>query len=153
MRFRANSTPSFRDLKPASPASSHAKQMNRSVGAKHEKLLSALLWRQGLRYRKNVATLVGKPDIVFPRARLVVFCDGDFWHGYRLPTWEHKLNDFWKQKIRANRKRDQKNFLKLRRMGWRVIRIWQHEIRENPARCTERIALLVTNARQSRCRD
>ena len=118
-----------------------------------EVIVRSELHKRGYRFRKHVKSLPGSPDAVFPREKIAVFIDGDFWHGYRLPTWEHKLNDFWKQKIRANRKRDQKNFLKLRRMGWRVIRIWQHEIRENPARCTERIALLVTNARQSRCRD
>src|SRR5437588_10873309 len=118
-----------------------------------EVIVRSELHKRGYRFRKHVKSLPGSPDAVFPREKIAIFIDGDFWHGYRLPTWEHKLNDFWKQKIRANRKRDQKNFLKLRRMGWRVIRIWQHEIRENPTRCTERIAALVTTARQSRCRD
>src|SRR5713226_6266746 len=92
-----------------------------------EVIIRSELHKRGYRFQKHVKSLPGSPDAVFPREKIAVFIDGDFWHGYRLPTWEHKLNDFWRQKIRANRQRDQKNFLKLRRMGWRVIRIWQHE--------------------------
>lgn len=85
------------------------------------------VWR-GYRFRKHVKGLPGKPDIVFVKARLVVFLDGDFWHGYRFPEWEKTLSKFWRDKIGETRKRDQRNFAKLRRMGWRVIRVWEHSI-------------------------
>jgi len=75
-----------------------------------------------------VSNLPGKPDIVFPKARVVVFLDGDFWHGYRFPQWKHKYSEFWQKKIGDTRKRDQRNFAKLRHMGWKVIRIWEHSI-------------------------
>ena len=105
------------------------------------------LHKRGYRFRKHVKTLPGRPDAVFPKEKIAVFIDGDFWHGYRLPTWEHKLNDFWKQKIRANRERDRRNFSKLRRMGWQVIRVWQHEILDDPSKCIDQIANGILRAR------
>jgi DNA mismatch endonuclease, patch repair protein len=105
------------------------------------------LHKRGYRFRKHVRTLPGSPDAVFPSEKVAIFIDGDFWHGYRLPTWEHKLDAFWRQKIRANRARDRKNFRRLRNMGWQVIRIWQHEIRKDPNRCIDRIAATLSARR------
>jgi DNA mismatch endonuclease Vsr len=84
-----------------------------------------------IRFKKHVATLPGKPDIVFAAARLAVFIDGDFWHGYRFRRWGHKLTPYWQQKIQANRLRDVSNFGKLRRRGWKVLRVWGHEIKRD----------------------
>jgi DNA mismatch endonuclease, patch repair protein len=97
------------------------------------------LLRAGVRFRKNYTRLPGSPDIVLLDRKLAIFIDGDFWHGWRLPAWEHKLTDFWKVKLRANRRRDQQNFRRLRAADWRVIRIWEHEIRADRNRCIERI--------------
>jgi len=96
-----------------------------------ERLVRSELHRAGLRFRKHVVSLPGKPDIVFVKARVAVFLDGDFWHGYRFPQWEHPLQKFWRKKIEETRKRDQYNFAKLRRVGWRVIRIWEHSIEKD----------------------
>ena len=104
-----------------------------------EKTIRSELHRRGCRFRKHVPDLPGRPDVVFQKAKVAVFIDGDFWHGYRFPEWEHKVSDFWKNKIGKNRARDQKNFRKLRTMGWRVIRIWQHEVRDDPDACIVRI--------------
>ncbi len=89
------------------------------------------LHRRGLRFRKHVKDLPGKPDVVFTRAKVAVFIDGDFWHGYRFPSWEHKVSDFWKKKISKNRERDAKSHRMLREMGWKVVRLWQHEIEKD----------------------
>lgn len=89
------------------------------------------LHKRGLRFRKHVKGLPGKPDIVFTKLKVVVFIDGDFWHGYRFPSWKLRVSDFWIKKISGNRARDQKNQKKLRSMGWRVIRLWQHELEKN----------------------
>ena len=96
-----------------------------------EKLVRSELHKRGLRFRKHVKDLPGKPDIVFVKERTVVFLDGDFWHGYRFGQWEDKLAKFWRNKIGETRKRDQRNFAKLRRMGWKVIRIWEHSIEKD----------------------
>jgi DNA mismatch endonuclease (patch repair protein) len=70
---------------------------------------------------------------------VVVFIDGDFWHGYRFSRWQHKIPEFWKCKIRGNRERDRRNFARLRKMGWKVIRIWQHELEADAGNCILRI--------------
>jgi DNA mismatch endonuclease (patch repair protein) len=111
-----------------------------------ERLIRSALHRLGLRFRKHVAALPGRPDIVFPRARVAVFIDGDFWHGYRFPAWEPSLSRFWRRKIAANRARDRRNFRRLRRMGWTVIRIWQHTSRRDLTGVLDRITRAVAKA-------
>ena len=66
--------------------------------------------------------------------------DGDFWHGYRFGVWEKKIPKFWQKKIGETRKRDQRNFAKFRKMGWKVVRIWEHEIKKDVEGVVERIA-------------
>jgi len=105
-----------------------------------EELVARHLKKYGLRFERNSKALPGTPDVVFDRAKLAVFIDGDFWHGYRYPRWRRVLSPFWKEKIAKNRTRDRKNFAKLRRMGWRVIRIWQHELDADADACIQRIA-------------
>src|ERR1700755_2562057 len=104
-----------------------------------ERLIRNEIHRRGYRFKKHVKSLPGSPDLVFSKQMVAVFIDGDFWHGFRFPAWEHKVSDFWKAKILKNRARDQKNFRKLRRMGWTVIRIWQHEIKKDTESCVRRI--------------
>lgn len=110
-----------------------------------EVLLRSALHRKGLRFRKNVRKLPGSPDIVISSARLAIFVDGDFWHGYQFPKWEHKLTPFWREKIRANRQRDCRNFSKLRRDGWSVMRFWGHEVLKDVNACAERVKKRVTS--------
>src|ERR1700749_2067110 len=105
--------PSFKGLVAASEASSRIKRANRHRDTGHERALRSLLWSRGLRYRKNVKTLPGKPDLVFVAAKVVVFCDGDFWHGRNWTNLSQKLAagtnaPYWTEKIIANRKRDQR---------------------------------------------
>jgi len=104
-----------------------------------EQKMRSKLHKLGYRFRKHVKTLPGTPDIVFPSPKVVVFLDGDFWHGYRFPAWIDKVSPFWRKKIGLNRDRDQKNFRNLRNSGWKVMRIWQHEIKKDPKGCVNRI--------------
>lgn len=97
-----------------------------------ERLVRSELHKRGYRFRKHVKELPGTPDIVFPRAKVAVFVDGDFWHGYRFPAWRYTIKEFWQNKIQINRDRDRRNFRRLRSMGWGVIRVWKHEIKHNP---------------------
>jgi DNA mismatch endonuclease (patch repair protein) len=108
-----------------------------------ETAIRSELHRNGYRFRKHVKSLPGKPDLVFPKAKVAVFIDGDFWHGYRLPSWEHKLSDFWRDKLIANRERDRRNFRRLRTMGWHVIRIWQHQIEKDFESCISKIIVAL----------
>lgn len=130
-------TPSFTGLAAASAASSKAKQKNKSVDTEHERLLRQALWRMGLRFRKNVSDLPGKPDIVFPGPRVVVFCDGDFWHGRKWETLKVKLGQghnsgYWPEKIKKNMERDVRNTQALEASGWRVVRLWETDIKRDP---------------------
>ncbi|MGB9298978.1 MAG: very short patch repair endonuclease, partial [Anaerolineae bacterium] len=105
------------------------------------------LHRSGLRFRKHMRQLPGKPDVVFTKVKVAVFVDGDFWHGYRFPSWEHKVSAFWKTKITKNRERDRRVHRKLRQMGWTVIRVWQHDLELDFQGSIERIVSCVQEAR------
>jgi DNA mismatch endonuclease (patch repair protein) len=108
-----------------------------------EKMVQRELRAIGLRFQRHNRSLPGSPDIVFPNERVAVFVDGDFWHGWRLPAWERKLTPFWREKLRTNRKRDQRNFRKLRAQGWAVIRLWQHELVTDVPGCVKRIKTIL----------
>ena len=103
----------------------------KSANTKPERELRHYLWEQGFRYRINVRSLPGTPDIVLPKYKTAIFVHGCFWHGhdckdYRLP----KTNtDFWQQKVTANRKRDEESARKLSSLGWNVITVWECELK------------------------
>jgi DNA mismatch endonuclease (patch repair protein) len=93
------------------------------------------------------STLPGKPDFVFRRAKLVVFVDGDFWHGNPKKFRAPKSNvEYWEQKINGNRARDREINRKLERLGWRVIRIWESSLADEEA-IAAKIALCVSPIR------
>lgn len=98
-----------------------------------EEFLTNLIPRiEGIDYELNCEKIRGKPDIVFIKNRICVFLDSDFWHGWQYPRWKHLLkNDFWREKIKKNRKRDRTVTNYLRRNGWKVLRIWEHAIKKN----------------------
>jgi len=104
-----------------------------------ERYIHALLKALRLRFRQHDRALPGCPDFVFPKARVAVFVNGDFWHGWRFPVWRHKLPTFWRNKIGGNRERDLRNCEKLRRLGWRVLRIWEHQVELDATACVARI--------------
>jgi DNA mismatch endonuclease (patch repair protein) len=114
-----------------------------------EKQIRFELDQLNLSYIMYPKSLPGKPDITFPDQRLVIFVDGDFWHGYRLPIWENRIPPFWRKKIRDTRLRDQRNFRKLRRLGWQVIRIWQHQIKRDKDAQVARILTALGIATQN----
>lgn len=118
---------------------------------KPERILRSLLHRSKLRFRKNERDLPGSPDVVFRRARVAVFVDGDFWHGHRFPAWRSRLSAHWQARIEANIRRDRRNFAKLRRRGWKVVRVWEHQVRRNPEAAAERVRVAV--AERLACQD
>jgi len=115
-----------------------------------ELVVRRLLHARGLRFRIHVKELPGCPDVVFVSAKVIVFIDGDFWHGWRFEQWRAKLALYWEGKISRNRERDQCNFRKLRRCGWAVLRVWEHQIERDPERCAERIVAAVDRGRLTR---
>lgn len=107
----------------------------------------AALHKRGFRFRTHVRSLPGRPDIVLARYRIAIFVDGDFWHGFNFPRWRHKMAQFWQTKIATNRARDARNFRKLRRDDWVVIRIWQHQLKSDFDGCIDRIVSLAATPR------
>ena len=113
-----------------------------------EMLLRKALWKRGYRYRKHLKSLPGRPDIAFPGKKIAVFCDGDYWHGHNwairgLSSFEEELSrysEFWRKKLRANVERDKRVNARLSEMGWRVIRLWESDIRKDVNACVEKIA-------------
>lgn len=114
-----------------------SKETRPEVALRHE------LWRRGLRYRKNDGRLPGKPDIVLSRARLAIFCDGDFWHGHNWAvrgygSLEEELKRYskaWADKILRNIQRDKEVNQKLKNLGWKVLRIWESDIKRDVKHC------------------
>ncbi len=103
----------------------------RGKDTKSELILRRALWSQGLRYRLK-SKLPGKPDIVFPGARVVVFVDGCFWHGCPEHATAPKTNrKFWSKKLKANKDRDLRVTHELEEMGWTVLRFWEHEVKQD----------------------
>jgi len=92
------------------------------------------------KFKINVWDLRGKPDIVFQKEKICVFLDSDFWHGWQYSRWKHLLkNNFWRDKIANNRRRDKKVTLYLRKHGWEVLRFWGHEIENNSEKVINKI--------------
>ena len=89
------------------------------------------LHKRGFRFRKHLKELPGKPDIVFTKARVAVFLDGDFWHGYGFATWQDTVSPSWKAKIAKTIERDKKYDRQLHDRGWTVLRLWQHQIEQD----------------------
>ena len=125
---------------------SYNMQQVKNKDSKIEVLLRKELWSRGLRYRKNVNRIYGKPDIVFIGKKIAVFCDSEFWHGY---NWEERKKDFkshqefWIPKIERNMERDAEVTAHLESEGWTVIRFWGNEIKKNTAQCADIIEKAV----------
>lgn len=105
-----------------------------------EVMLRHEIWNRGLRYRKNVKTVFGTPDIVFTSKKLAVFCDSEFWHGY---DWENRKKfiksntSFWYAKIERNMARDAEVNENLKSNGWVVLRFWGDEIKNDVSHCAD----------------
>ena len=111
-----------------------------------ELILRRELWSRGLRYRKNVKTIFGKPDIAFIGKKVAVFCDSEFWHGYAWEIYQEDFQSnqsFWIPKIERNIQRDIEVNNKLRSEGWTVLRFWGREIKRNTSSCADIIEKAV----------
>ena len=102
-----------------------------------EKATASFLRINGLHYRR-FPRLSGSPDFVV-EGRVLVFCDGDFWHGYNYPRKKRLAKKFWRDKIERNMARDKSVSSRLRREGWSVARLWEHDIDRNPDKCVRKI--------------
>ena len=118
----------------------------KSKDSEIEILLRRALWSKGIRYRKNVKSIFGHPDVAFVGKKVAVFCDSEFWHGY---DWENKNaeiksnRDFWIPKIERNIKRDKEVNKYLEEQGWTVIRFWGKDIKNDAEACADQIVRIL----------
>lgn len=127
-----------------------------SKNTKPERLLGSAMWRIGLRYRKHYP-IQGKPDFVFLKSKIAVFCDGDFWHGNNwkirgLNSLEEELSrykPYWKNKILKNIERDKLVNKKLKDEGWIVMRFWESNIKKTPEKIATEVKEIVLDRTSS----
>jgi DNA mismatch endonuclease (patch repair protein) len=140
---------SFAGLSPASTSASRAARgASRKRDTQCELALRRELWSRGLRYRLCHPGLPGRPDIVFPMPRLVVFCDGDFWHGRHLEARVARLARghnpaYWVAKVRRNAQRDTEHTQMLKAMGWVVLRFWEKDIQRDVRRIADQVVSVI----------
>ncbi|MBF0504827.1 MAG: very short patch repair endonuclease [Candidatus Omnitrophica bacterium] len=135
---------------------SHIMSCIPSSKTKMEEGMSKELWKCGIRgYRRNVKTIIGRPDFVWPRRKVIVFCDSSFWHGYefrKLTTKIKSNTDYWIPKIKRNIQRDKICTKQLNKEGWIVLRFWDFQIKENIGKCVRKIKKVVANSGNICCK-
>lgn len=114
----------------------------RSKNSKPEEFVRKYLFSRGLRYRKNVKKLPGCPDIVLAKYKTIVFVNGCFWHHHDCGrfVWPASNEEYWRKKINRNVERDIQNAFLLTQQGWKVLTIWECQLKKNVAE--ENLSLL-----------
>ncbi|KEO85120.1 very short patch repair endonuclease [Tumebacillus flagellatus] len=116
----------------------------RSTNTKLENRFSKALWHKGIRFRRNVKSLYGKPDIAIKKYKLVIFIDSCFWHGCKLHCRIPNTNrEFWENKIMRNRLRDQEVSEYYSRMDWNIVRIWEHSLKLDFEYALEKVSYII----------
>lgn len=132
-------------MDPLTPEQRHKNMVSiRSKDTSIEVVLRKALWHHGYRYRKNYASLPGKPDIVISKHRVVIFCDSEFFHGKDWNKLRQRLEKsekgaYWINKITRNMQRDAENEQALRDLGWTVIRFWGKDILKHTDDCIKTV--------------
>lgn len=114
----------------------------KSTDTKIEVVFRKALWHEGIRYRKNLKSLPGKPDIAITKYRIAIFCDGEFWHG---KDWEEKKarlrtnREYWIPKIERNMQRDIEVDKQLNELDWKVLRFWGDDIKKDLKSCVDEV--------------
>lgn len=113
----------------------------RSKNTGLENAVFSELRKQKIKFKKHANNILGKPDMAVIETKKAVFIDSDFWHGWRYPLWKSQLKtEFWTKKIESNRKRDKRVSRVLRKQGWKILRVWEHSLKNKP---TDTIELII----------
>lgn len=124
-------------------------QSIRSKETKIEIKVANALWKRGVRFRKNVKDLIGKPDIAIKKYKIAIFIDSCFWHGCELHGHIPKNNElYWLKKISRNKERDQQVTSYYLESGWNIMRIWEHELKEDFEGTVQKITNLINQVKQ-----
>lgn len=126
---------------------SYNMSQNRSTNSKPEEIVRKYLFAKGFRYRKNDKRYPGKPDIVLPKYKTVIFVHGCFWHMHDCGrfVWPTSNEEYWKTKIARNIERDESNVAALKQAGWNVLVVWECELKKKSAQ--SRLEKLVSEIR------
>lgn len=120
-------------------ADNHSKEVRsynmsriRSTNTKPEEIVRKYLFSKGFRYRKNVKSLPGCPDIVLPKYKTIIFINGCFWHKHDCPrfVWPSSNQEYWTNKIQKNAERDNHNYQLLEKAGWNVLIVWECQLKK-----------------------
>jgi DNA mismatch endonuclease (patch repair protein) len=118
----------------------------RAEGTQAELAVFKELRKRKIYFQKHYKKAVGKPDIALPSKKKAIFIDGDFWHGYNFSKIKSKLpKKYWLGKIEGNIARDKRNKLILKKNGWKVLRVWEHEIEKNLFKIVDKIQFFLEN--------
>lgn len=126
-------------------------QAVKAQGSGIEITLAKALWTKGLRYRKNNKSVFGKPDLTFKQLKIAIFIDGEFWHGknWKDRKHDHKSNqEFWHRKIERNILRDKEVNSELKKEGWKVLRFWGSNIKNNLQSCIIKIEETINETKR-----
>ena len=116
----------------------------RSKNTRVEILVFRELRKSKIYFQKHYKRVIGNPDIALPRKKKAVFIDGDFWHGYQFSKQKKRLpKKYWQGKIESNIKRDRRVKARLKREGWQVLRVWEHEVLKNFDKTIDRIIIFL----------
>ncbi len=122
----------------------------KSSNTKLETMVCRALWHKGLRFRKNVKGLYGKPDIAIKKYKVVIFIDSCFWHGCPFHGNIPKTNrEYWLKKIERNKQRDIEVTLYYKKNGWNILRVWQHDLNHNFEETINRIYSFINDSKRS----
>lgn len=116
----------------------------RSKNTKIELKIFRELRKKKVYFKCHYLKAPGTPDIALPSKKKAVFINGDFWHGYSYKNLKNRLfQPYWREKIEKNIKRDKKNYQQLKKNGWSVMKIWEHEIKKDLNSCVDKIVLFL----------
>ncbi|MGG4392932.1 very short patch repair endonuclease [Paenibacillus thiaminolyticus] len=117
----------------------------RSTKTKIEDKIAKALWNRGIRFRRNVRDLKGKPDIAIKKYKIVIFIDSCFWHSCEIHGHIPKTNsDYWLRKLERNKQRDLEITLYYKECGWNVLRVWEHDIKNDFKRVVDSIVEFIS---------
>ncbi|KQM65330.1 endonuclease [Pedobacter sp. Leaf216] len=128
----------------------------RGINTKAEIKLRKALWSKNVRFRIHSNTILGKPDIYITKYKLLIFVDGDFWHGYNWQQKKERIKtntEFWQAKIERNIKRDEQVNRSLSEKGFTVMRFWEHQIQKKLSACINQVLLYIESAKNGRIPD
>lgn len=123
----------------------------KSEGTSAEITVFRFLRREGVYFQKHYKKIKGSPDIALPRKKIAVFIDGDFWHGWNFNKSKERLPEkYWRSKIESNILRNKRQRREMKRKGWKILRVWEHELKKRKNKTLLRIKLFLLSQPEHR---